>query len=67
MYEYLNALISYQLDKSNSSKPKPDVCDYNKIVGILHDDAFKDAQNSKQAKLEKLAKKKERKINKMRR
>ena len=42
--------------QSKTTKPKPDVCDYNKIVGILHDDAFKDSEMSKKAKMVKIAK-----------
>lgn len=66
-YNELNEIIHDQLIKSKTTKPKPDVCDYNKIVGLLHDDAFKDAQLSRKAKMVKLAKRHERKIMKMER
>jgi len=43
-----------------SSLPQAEVSDYNKIVGMLHEEAFKDAQTSKKAKLQKMVKRQER-------
>ena len=50
---------------TQASKPKSEVADYNRIVQLLHEEAFKDALMSKQAKQEKLVKRQERRVMKM--
>ena len=51
--------------ETQASKPKSEVSDYNRIVQLLHEEAYKDAQMSKKAKQEKLVKRHERRVMKM--
>ena len=46
-YTELQEIIRSELMVSEESTPRSEVTDYNKMVQLLHEEAFKDAQLSK--------------------
>lgn len=59
-YAELQSIVQEQILAIESSKSHKEVLDLNRIVGLLHEEAQRDVNISKQAKLKRLARKKDR-------